>query len=137
MKDIQLTTNFNISEFRCKDGTDVPKEFEANIKRLAENLQKIRDRFVEEIGHDISINIVSGYRTEAHNKKVGGALKSNHLIGIAADITLKDKRYLESLYLLISEMIGLKDITAGGITFYKAKNFIHYDIRGSKITWKT
>lgn len=140
MKNIQLTTNFNISEFRCKDGTDVPKEFEANIKSLAENLQKIRDRFVEEIGRDIAIDIVSGYRTKSHNEKSKGAKKSQHLIGKAADIRLiNNSRYLESLYLLISEMIDLKDITAGGLTFYKnrAVPFIHYDIRGVKTQWKT
>jgi uncharacterized protein YcbK (DUF882 family) len=32
------------------------------------------------------LRIVSGYRSPAHNKRVGGALRSQHLYGRAADI---------------------------------------------------
>jgi uncharacterized protein YcbK (DUF882 family) len=137
VKQKQLTTNFNISEFRCKDGSDVPNELENNCLELATNLQVIRDKFCLELGYDMPLTILSGYRSLEHNKKVGGAKKSQHLLAKASDITLKDKTLLNHLYILIKEMIDMELIKAGGITFYRDKSFIHYDIRGSKITWKT
>lgn len=137
MKQKQLTKNFNISEFRCKDGTDVPDELEANCLELATNLQAIRDKFCLELGYDMPLTILSGYRSPEHNKKVKGAKNSQHLLAKASDITLKDKSLLNHLYILIKEMIDFEEIKAGGITFYRDKNFIHYDIRGSKITWRT
>jgi hypothetical protein len=39
----KLTENFSLSEFRCKDGTDVPDEYMDNVRELAENLQALRE----------------------------------------------------------------------------------------------
>ena len=36
---MKLTENFALSEFRCKDGTDVPPELVDNVTLLARNLQ--------------------------------------------------------------------------------------------------
>ena len=66
-----------------------------------------------------------------------GAKNSQHLLAKASDITLKDKSLLQHLYILIKELIDTEEIKAGGITFYREKGFIHYDIRGVKVTWKT
>lgn len=137
MKNKQLTKNFNISEFRCKDGSDVPDELENNVQELANNLQVIRDKFCLELGVNMPLIILSGYRSPEHNKKVKGAKNSQHLLAKASDITLKDKSLLQHLYILIKELIDTEEIKAGGITFYRDKNFIHYDIRGVKVTWKT
>jgi len=137
VKQKQLTKNFNISEFRCKDGTDVPDELENNVQELANNLQVIRDKFCLETGVNMPLIILSGYRSLKHNAKVKGAKNSQHLLAKASDITISDKTLLNHLYILIKEMIDMELITAGGITFYKSKNFIHYDIRGVKVTWKT
>ena len=138
MKTKQLTKNFNISEFRCKDGSDVPDELEPNVQKLAEQLQIIRDRLCEEIGKNIPINITSGYRTPSHNTKIGGAKNSYHLKAMASDIYV-EKEYMQHLYVLINELIDTEEIIAGGITFYKNRpfKFIHYDIQGKKRTWKT
>lgn len=137
MKQKQLTKNFNISEFRCKDGTDVPDELENNVQELANNLQVIRDKFCLETGVNMPLIILSGYRSPKHNAKVKGAKNSQHLLAKASDITLKDKSLLQHLYILIKELIDTEEIKAGGITFYREKGFIHYDIRGVKVTWKT
>jgi hypothetical protein len=52
-----------------------------NLKALAENIfQPIRDHF------GVPIRISSGYRSAALNKKIGGAKKSDHLVGKAIDI---------------------------------------------------
>ena len=49
---------------------------------LVEILQKIRDHFGK------AVNINSAYRTPAKNKQVGGAAYSQHLYGMAADISI-------------------------------------------------
>lgn len=121
-----LTENFSINEFHCKDGTPVPSELFANIKELAENLQKIRD-FI-----GIPILILSAYRSPKHNKKVGGAKNSQHLQGKAAD--LKTKLKPKDLYNIILDLIDKGVIKEGGVGLYDT--FVHYDIRGVKARWQ-
>lgn len=120
-----LTNNFSINEFHCKDGTPVPSELFANIKELAENLQKIRD-FI-----GIPILITSGYRTKEYNKKVGGKPNSMHLQGKAAD--LKTKLKPKDLYNIIIDLIEKGEIKQGGVGLYDS--FVHYDIRGTHARW--
>ncbi len=68
---MQLTKNFNIYEFTCKDGTLVPKNLIGNVQELAENLQVIRNYI------DTELTLVSAFRTDSWNKKVGGAKTVN------------------------------------------------------------
>ena len=35
---MRLTKNFNLSEFDCNDGTEMPSELLTNVLELAENL---------------------------------------------------------------------------------------------------
>jgi uncharacterized protein YcbK (DUF882 family) len=122
-----ITKNFNINEFKCKDGTPVPSELLKNVIELANNLQIIRDYI------DLPITILSAYRTENHNKKVGGAKKSQHLQGKAADLLteLNSKK----LYDIIEFLINEGKIKEGGLGLYE--NFVHYDIRGVKARWQS
>ena len=64
---MRLTKNFNLSEFDCKDGTEMPSELLANVLELAENLQVLRDF----VGVPIKIN--SSYRSLSHNANIGGS----------------------------------------------------------------
>ena len=67
---MKLTKNFNKAEFDCKCGCEMPKEVLINVQKLAGYLQILRDH----LGKSIKIN--SGYRSPAHNKKIGGKPKS-------------------------------------------------------------
>lgn len=111
-----LTTNFKVREFRCRDGSD-----EILIdEKLARLLQKMRDKFGV-------INISSAYRTKSYNAKVGGVANSQHLYGLAADITLKDNsKLLEAAK--YAEKIGFTGIGLDN----KYKMFIHLDTRKNK-----
>lgn len=71
-----LTANFRVREFACKDGSDTI--FISD--RLPWACQYIRTR----TGKPLTIN--SAYRTDSHNKAVGGEAFSRHLYGLAADI---------------------------------------------------
>lgn len=71
-----LSRNFSRSEFRDKHNGET---HEIDPKLIVV-LQRLRDR----IGRPLPI--VSGYRSPATNKLVGGATHSYHLVGKAADI---------------------------------------------------
>jgi len=116
MNNIQISKNFKLKEFQCKDGSQLVKI----DSELLHKLQKLRDL----IGKPIIIN--SGYRTPEHNKKVGGAKNSYHLQGKAADI--KVNGISPSELVKYAEQVGFN-----GIGIYK--NFVHLDIRPVKTKW--
>lgn len=123
---MKLTENFNLSEFACKSGDSVPIDFQENAKKLAYNLQMIRNEIEE------PLNINSAYRTKEHNKKIGGKIDSQHLQCKASDLTAKNHTPNE-LHKIILKLIKSKKISEGGLGLYKG--FVHYDIRGTKARW--
>ena len=121
----KLSANFTVAEFACKDGSD-PVFVDSSLAAL---LQKIRDHFGR------PVVITSGYRTAAHNKSVGGAKSSQHLLGRAADIqvagvSVEDvAAYAESL-LPAWGGVGRYPVKAG-----RAKGWVHVDTRPNKSRW--
>ena len=113
---VKLSANFKVSEFACHDGSDTV----IISDELVALLQKIREHF----GKAITIN--SAYRTTAWNAKNGGAPKSQHLLGKAADITISGVTPLELAR--YAEFLG-----AGGIGLYQS--FTHVDVRAARTRW--
>ena len=116
--DLSLSTNFKVREFRSRCGSDKILIAPA----LVTLLQQIRNNF----GAAVTIN--SGYRTPEHNKAVGGATFSRHMIGDAADITVKDVPPLEVCQYAESLMPK-----SGGIGLYT--NYSHVDTRPDRSRW--
>ena len=123
---MQLTKNFWLSEFACKDGSEVPMDLIENVKILAEQLQVLRDFF------DLPITINSSYRTKAHNKKVGGSKNSQHLLAKAADIVIQGISPSKTQK-AIQNLITDGKMKEGGLGYYNT--FTHYDIRNTKARW--
>lgn len=123
---MKLTKNFTKAEFDSKDGAEMPLNVLSNIIKLAGELQRVRDV----VGVPITIN--SAYRSPEHNAKVGGAKRSQHLYGRAADIVVQGKTPKE-VYDLIEGMIACGDMLQGGLGLYDT--FVHYDIREGKARW--
>ena len=111
----QLSANFHEKEFACK-GTGQVKV----SPLLIEYLETLRAKL------KASITITSGYRSPEYNKKIGGAPKSQHLLGTAADIQVKG--YTPEEVAKVAETIGF-----GGIGIYDT--FTHVDVRGAKARW--
>ena len=113
-----IRPNFQVKEFACKDGSDTVLLCEETV----EILQAIRNYF----GAPVHVN--SGYRTSSYNAKIGGASRSQHVIGTAADISVKGVppsavvSYLEKFY------------PNHGIGLYTS--FVHVDSRGYKVYWQ-
>lgn len=123
---MKLTANFDLSEFQSKDGASFPAGVIENIEELAANLQVLRDHLKQ----PISIN--SGYRSPAHNRKVGGATASQHVLGKAADIVVEGFTP-KQVAVAIETLIGIGRMKQGGLSAYAT--FTHYDVRGEKARW--
>jgi len=123
---MKLTKNFTREEFDSKDGSTMPADVLHNIQKVANQLQALRD----DLGRSITIN--SGYRSQAHNKRIGGVKNSQHTKGTAADIVvsgMKPKDVAKAIETLISR----GDMLQGGIGVYPT--FVHYDIRKTRARW--
>lgn len=126
---MKLTNNFSKSEFECKSGEDMPADVLDNVKKLAIQLQSIRDY----VGKPIRIN--SAYRSKAHNKAIGGVETSQHILGKAADITI-DTFTPDEVVSVIESMLTnetLGSFYIGGLGSYNT--FTHIDIRDKKARW--
>ena len=75
------------------------KEQAANMMALVNN---VLDPLREAYGKPIRVN--SGFRCEKLNKKVGGSKTSDHLHGMAADITAGIPKENKRLFYLIQEL---------------------------------
>lgn len=98
----------------------------ANIYTLVDN---VLDPLREII--DMPIYINSGYRCGRLNRAVGGSNNSQHMRGLAADISFKKNEYLcEWIYsVLKSEEYSMYQHIDQCI-LYKDKRFIHVSIAG-------
>ncbi|MGQ1928362.1 YcbK family protein [Ornithobacterium rhinotracheale] len=124
---MKLSKDFDLSEFACHDGSATPEFALKNLRELAQNLQVLRNY----LGKPIMVN--SGYRSPAHNRKIGGKVNSQHLQGKAADIRV-DGVTPERLASIIERLIYNGKMKQGGLGIYPT--FVHYDIRGTKTRWK-
>ena len=115
---VKLSKNFTVKEFACSDGTDTVFISLA----LVNLLQKIRNHFSK------AVIINSAYRTEAHNKSIGGATYSQHKYGLAADIHINGVTPKE-----IAAYVETLMPSSGGIGIYQS--FVHVDVRLVKSRW--
>ncbi len=106
---------FKLEEF------DSPDE-KGSGSKMSEELLSMLDIARKKFGKPIKIN--SGYRTIAHNKKVGGKPSSSHLKGLAADISCKTSNDRFKLINVLIET-GFNRIGVAG-------TFIHVDIDKNK-----
>ena len=109
------TKNFKVSEFACKHCGE--NKIDQRVLNMA---QVIR----EELGVPVKVN--SGYRCPVHNANVGGAKKSNHMKGLAADLSCS--LGAKALFAAIANLKAkgkLPDLQYA--IWYGKKNFVHID----------
>ena len=110
----QISDNFKVKEFRCKDDSD---KILIDVDFVRNKLQAIRDHF----GAPVTIN--SAYRTESYNAKVGGTKSSYHMKGQAFDIVVQGHTPLE-----VAQYA--QTLAIPGIIQYNT--FVHVDSRPTK-----
>ena len=121
----RLNEYFHEDEFVCKHCGTLPPGGMDNT--LVTALGDLRARL------DTPIKVVSGYRCPEYNAKVGGAKRSQHLLGRAADIRcpdLSDGGLYEILETIEVDPLWFYMFMRGGIGVYPRQQFIHLDVRG-------
>jgi len=114
---MKLTTNFSLNEFN-KRNYNVPTDVLRNLIELAKNLQVLRDEVKK------PIKITSGYRPAELNAKIGGATKSRHITGEAADFKIEGYTP-KQVAAIIEKLIAAGKMKEGGLGTYST--WVHYD----------
>jgi len=114
-----LSPHFSRSELQCRCCGRLQIDWQ-----LLDGLEKLRELA------GVPIQVHAGYRCPEHNQKVGGVPRSEHILGMAADISLPGIS-LQQAYELALEV---PQFAGGGIGVYDG-NFLHVDVRERRARW--
>lgn len=122
----KISAHFSVYEFACSDHSDIVLV----DSQLIEVLEQIRAHF----GKAIHIN--SAYRTPTYNISIGGSPRSQHCLGLAADIRIAGVDPIQIALYASSLPFYAK---RGGIGYYSRvglkDGFVHIDVRSWKSRW--
>ena len=104
---------FSPVEFSCKCGCGAATQMDPGLIRLAE---EVRSHF------DAPCIVSSGLRCEKHNKAVGGAAGSRHMLGKAMDFRIKGRTAVETLSFVQS-------LPSVRYAYAIDKNYVHMDVK--------
>ena len=114
-----LSANFSRKELSCRCCGRLQID-----SRLLEGLETLRSLA------GAPVRVHAGYRCPRHNRAVGGVPHSEHLEGLAADVSLPGLS-LQRMYELALEV---PQFAEGGIGVYD-ENFLHVDVRDRQARW--
>ncbi|MDR1020422.1 MAG: peptidase M15 [Synergistaceae bacterium] len=120
LNDFPVSPHFNLREFECRC---------CGCVKLSGKLILMLEEFRSALGRPVVIT--SGYRCPRHNAAVGGARRSLHLTGRAADMSYRPQN--DSSEAIEGEMLALAQISSR-IGFYEflpnlSKNYIHFSCK--------
>lgn len=111
----QPLKHFKLAEFDSPDAPGSGSKMQPKFLQMLDNARSIAG---------IPFAITSGYRTEAHNKKVGGVADSGHVFGWAADIATNTGT---TKFIIVNALLK-----AGFTRIGIASGFIHCDCDPTK-----
>lgn len=125
----QITKYFNLEEFQCKCGCEMPSEVEENIVNLT-----IPFIHQPRAWLGLIFFVTSGYRCVPYNRRKRGVPNSQHILGTAADIVVVGID-IEVLREAFNAGLKAHENGPGGLGYYpnwEKKNgwgFLHVDLR--------
>lgn len=116
-QDYPVSPHIRLKEFQCKDRSDKVL-YSTELMSMLEKLRAYG-------GFTVHIN--SGYRSPSYNRKIGGASKSQHTLGTAADIVVKKngKTVSAKKICCLCQDLGFKGVA------YISESAVHVDMRNS------
>lgn len=124
---VLLRRTFRLRDFRSRDGKYPPKRLHVRVRKLHAILLRIQD----ECGGR-AITMTSTWRSPAHNKRVRGTKRSQHLAARAVDFKIAGMSSA-STHRFVLALIAHRRIPQGGVGRYPT--FVHYDFRGRAARW--
>ena len=109
------------TELRCKDGTPYPMAYRTDPTRLP-RLAYVFELIRYVVGH-LPISNNSAYRSPSHNRRIGGARKSQHVEGRAMDLVPPKGWTTREFHAVIRDSIP----EVRGLGRYRG--FVHVDVR--------
>lgn len=128
----RLSPHFKASEFYCNDGSAVPIVARPALVKLCETwLEPMRASFG-------LCFVLSGYRHELYNARIGGALHSQHIYehdfeSVAADVRFE--RGSPKLWAAKARTLRTAAGGKGGVGEYPRAGFVHVDNRTYAADW--
>lgn len=120
-----LSAHFRVSEFDCHDGRKVPAVAIPALKLLAFLLlEPMRAEFG-------ACTVLSGYRPEDYNRRIGGARASQHIYELTPESVAADLVFAHGTprdWYRKADELG-----AGGLGLYPS--FVHVDNRPGRARW--
>lgn len=117
-----LSDHFCAGEFFPADGQCI---YIRILPQLVSLLEVLRKRLGGK-----PVHVISGYRTPGYNRDIGGSLHSPHVDGLACDICVPHVPLLH-LWEVADELVA----DHGGVGYCPERNFVHIDLRGTRVRW--
>lgn len=145
----RIVGNFRIKHFLSRDEYYRKSLFDGRLhqywlinKNLLYKILELQEELIA-AGYDKhAFIILDGHRHPKKNETTGGASKSRHIKGEAADLKIgdinKDGRYSNADKDIVLKILDKKVIkNKGGIGRYPNSRSVHMDVRGSRARWDT
>ncbi|HEX6629065.1 MAG TPA: D-Ala-D-Ala carboxypeptidase family metallohydrolase [Gemmatimonadaceae bacterium] len=150
--DIPITKHLRVGDFLNHDQQGVWPSFAAVNPKLLDKLELVIQEIARWHGDkavaDVELDVHSGFRAPAHNRRVRRAASdSQHQYGDAADVAI-DANGDGRVTAIDSRMVGLAvEIVelkhpelVGGLGIYtsghSSTNYVHIDVRGRRARWR-
>jgi uncharacterized protein YcbK (DUF882 family) len=128
----QLSPNFRATEFYTHDGSAPPiLARPAMVKLCKDYLEPMRAKFG-------TCFVLSGYRHELYNQRIGGARFSQHVYEYNYESVAADLRFAKGTpaqWAAYARTLRSKRGGKGGVGRYDRSGFVHVDNRSYKADW--
>lgn len=149
--DLPMSEHLRLRDLLTRDGQESWPRFIAVNPRMVDKLELVVERIagtIADAGADLQVNVHSGYRTPAHNRRVPlAATDSRHQYGDAVDVAIdangdgridaRDARLVAAA--VDSVEMEFPDLV-GGMGVYTSSRYsqpyVHIDVRGSRVRWR-
>lgn len=149
--ELPMSEHLRLGDLITRDGQESWPRFIAVNPRMLDKLELVVERIagtVRKADVDLQVNVHSGYRTPAYNRRVPlAATDSRHQYGDAVDVAIDangDGRINARDARLVADAVDSVEAQfpdlVGGVGVYTSSRYrqpyVHIDVRGSRVRWR-